>query len=83
MKDLFKLKPTFKLTASEINRATMNWQMQSTDYQKYIRLGQHYCNFFKLCRLEGANKTFEEVLWQTNDPVDVLELLSLVTDWEN
>lgn len=79
MRDISKLKPTFKLSASEINRATLNWQMQSDGYQKDIRLGQHYCNFFKLCRLEGRNniaaravsethpqsghKEFEEVLW--------------------
>lgn len=83
MKDISKLKPTFKLSASEIGRATLNWQMQSNDYQKDIRFGQHYCNFFKLCRLEGVNKEFEEVLWQTDDPVEVLMLLGLVTDWEN
>lgn len=83
MRDISKLKPTFKLSASEINRATQNWKMQTNDYQKDIRLGQHYCNFFKLCRLEGDNKVFEEVLWQTDDPVEVLMLLGLVTDWEN
>lgn len=29
------------------------------------------------------NEEFEEVLWQTDDPVEVLMLLGLVTDWEN
>lgn len=29
------------------------------------------------------NEEFEEVLWQTDDPVEVLMLLNLVTDWEN
>lgn len=29
------------------------------------------------------NEEFEEVLWQTDDPIEVLMLLGLVTDWEN
>lgn len=29
------------------------------------------------------NEEFEEVLWQTDDPAEVLMLLGLVTDWEN
>ena len=29
------------------------------------------------------NEEYEEVLWQTDDPVEVLMLLGLVTDWEN
>jgi hypothetical protein len=39
------------------------------------RCGQHVCNWFKLSRLEGDNKKFEELLWEIKDLTGVLEAL--------
>ena len=49
------------------------------------RCGQHICNWFKLSRMEGDNKKFEELLWEIKDLTGVLEALEYynIIDYNN
>ncbi len=75
-----ELNPTFKLTCTELNVCFDNWYV-SEGY----RCGQHVCNWFKLSRMEGDNKEFEELLWEIKDLTSVLEALEYynIIDYNN
>ena len=60
-----ELKPTFKLSQSELNLCLDDWIDNGDEYRtQNYRFGQHLCNWFKLERLSGENKQIEEILWQ-------------------
>ena len=71
-----ELKPTFKLTCTELNVCLDAWIKNREEYVKNgYRYGQHVCNWFKLSRMEGDNKKLEELLWEIKDLTGVLEAL--------
>ena len=71
-----ELKHTFKLTCTELNVCFDNWIENHKLYvSEGYRYGQHICNWFKLSRMEGDNKKFEELLWEIKDLTSVLEAL--------
>ena len=71
-----ELKPTFKLTCTELSFCFDNWIKNHKSYaSEGCRCGQHVCNWFKLSRMEGDNKKIEELLWEIKDLTGVLEAL--------
>lgn len=81
-----ELNPTFKLTCTELNGCIDNWIDNCEEYVKNgYRCGQHVCNWFKLSRMEGDNKKFEEFLWEIKDLTGVLEALEYynIIDYNN
>ena len=81
-----ELKPTFKLTCTELNVCMDAWVKNSEEYvNNGYRYGQHVCNWFKLSKMEGDNKKLEELLWEIKDLTGVLEALEYynVIDYDN
>ena len=81
-----ELKPTFKLSIAELNTCFDNWIKNHKSYaSEGYRCGQHVCNWFKLSKMEGDNKKFEELLWEIKDLTGVLEALEYynIIDYNN
>ena len=81
-----ELKPTFKLTCTELNVCLDAWIKNHKSYaSEGYRCGQHVCNWFKLSRMEGDNKKLEELLWEIKDLTGVLEAFDYynIIDYNN